>query len=185
MNYKDILNKFRPEMDKSIAFVKSELQKLRTGQASPVLVEGVIVDYMGTRLSVKQLGSISCPEPRQIVIQPWDKSSIEFIERALSQANLGMSPVVDANTIRLNMPALTEDYRKELVKILSERKETARQVIRKWREEAWKEVQEKFVAKELREDDKFRAKDDLQKMVDEYNKKIDELVEAKNKEIMG
>ncbi len=185
MNYKDILIKYRPEFEKILVFLKNEMQKVRTGQASPVLVESVIVDYMGTKLPIKQLGSISCPEPRQIVIQPWDKSSIEPIEKALSQANLGMSPVVDKDCIRLILPPLTEEYRKELQKVIAEKKEMSRQTIRKWRETAWSEIQEKFTAKEIREDDKFRGKDELQKMVDEYNAKIEEAIAAKIKEIMG
>lgn len=185
MIYKDIFKKYDDEFKRTLEFLKNELQKLRAGLASPSLVEDVVVDYMGTKLPMKQIGSISCPEPRQIVIQPWDKSCLESIERAIRDSELGLSPVVDSDVVRINMPVMTEDYRKDLKKNISQKKEAARQTIRRWREEAWREVQKKVTNNELTEDDKFKAKDELQKLVDTANKEADEIADKKEKEIMG
>jgi len=183
MDYKEIINKIRPEFDKVVSFLEREMAKIRTGRASPSLVEDIIVECFGQKFPLKQLAAISSPGPRQIIIQPWDKSYIEPIEKALSQSSLGTSPVVDKDLIRLSLPPLSEEYRKNLLRILSEKQEEAKKTVRRWREEAWDEIQEKFKEKEIREDDKFRAKDELQKLVDEYHKKIEEMGERKKKEI--
>jgi len=183
MAYKEIIEKIRPELEKAIKFLEGELQKIRTGRASPALVENIMVDCFGQKLPLKQLAAISCPEPKQILIQPWDKSYIEGIEKALSQANLGASPVVDKDVIRLTLPSLTEEFRKDLLRVLSEKKEQAKQTVRRWREEVWREIQDQFKEGNIREDDKFKAKDELQELIDEYNKKIEELGEKKKREI--
>ena len=183
MDYKEIIKKVEPEMDKVIQFFENELIKLRTGQASPSLVEDIVVDYMNAKLPIKQLGAISSSGPRNIVIQPWDKMSIEAIEKAIFQAGLGLSPIVEKEVIRISTPSLTEEHRKNLLRVLAEKIEEAKQTIRHWREQAWKEVQDGFKAGEVREDDKFRGKDELQKLVDKYNDKIGEIGERKNKEI--
>jgi ribosome recycling factor len=142
-----------------------------------------MVDVFGQKMPIKQLGAISAPEPRQLVIQPWDKSYVEPIERALSQSNMGTSPVVDRDVIRVNLPTLTEEYRKNLLKLLSEKEEESRKTIRKWREEAWGEIQEKTRTGEIREDDKFKAKDELQEIVDSFIQKVESLGDKKRKEI--
>jgi len=184
MEYKEIIDNIKPELDKVISFLERELTKIRTGRASVSLVEDIIVDCFGQKLPLKQLAAISSPEPKQIVIQPWDKSYVESIEKAISNSSLGTSPVVDKDVIRVILPPLSDDYRKTLVRVLSERQEEARKTIRHWRGKAWEEVQEKTKTGEIREDDKFRAKDELQKLVDEYNKKIEEMGERKEKEIL-
>ncbi len=183
MDYKEITNKIKPELEKIISFLEAEAAKLHTGRASVSLVENIIVDCFGSKLQLRQLGTISCPEPRQIVIQPWDKSYIEPIEKAIFAAGIRATPVVDKDVVRINLPPFTEEFRKIMLKQMAERSEEARQAIRRWRDEAWREVQDKARAGEIREDDKFRAKDELQKMVDEYNKKIDSLNEKKRKEL--
>ncbi|MCJ7829565.1 ribosome recycling factor [Patescibacteria group bacterium] len=182
--YKEIINKIRPEFDKVMSFLERELAKIRTGRASVSLVEDITVECFDQKFPLKQLAAISLSEPRQIIIQPWDKSYIEPIEKALSRSSLGMSPVVDKDLIRLSLPSLSEEYRKNLLRVLSEKQEDARKTIRRWREKAWDEIQEKFKEKEIREDDKFRAKDELQKLVDEYHKKIEGVEERKKKEII-
>jgi len=182
-DYKDIIKKIRPELDKVIVFLERELAKVRTGRASISLVEDIVVDCFGSKLPLKQLAAISNPEPKQIVIQPWDKSYVESIERAISSSSIGAAPIVDKDVIRITFPSMSDEYRKELLRILSEKQEEARKTIRHWRGEAWEEVQEKTKQGEIREDDKFKAKDDLQKLVDEYSKKIDDLGERKKKEI--
>ncbi len=182
--YKEIIEKIKPEFEKVINFLEGELTKIRTGRASPSLVENTIVECFGQKFPLKQLAAISSQGPKQIVIQPWDKSYIEPIEKALSKSSLGTSPVVDKDLIRISLPPLSDEYRKSLLKIISEKQEEARKTIRRWREKAWDEIQEKSKEGEIREDDKFRAKDELQELVDEYNKKIEEMVERKKKEIM-
>lgn len=181
--YKEIIKKIIPELDKAISFLEGEFSKIRTGRASPALVENIVVDCFGAKFPLKQLAAISSPEPKQVVIQPWDKSYIEGIEKALSASSLGVSPVVDKDVIRITLPALSEDYRKNLLKILAEKQEDVRKTVRHWREKCWHEIQEAEKAGEIREDDKFKAKDELQELVDEYNEKIDKLGEKKEKEI--
>lgn len=183
MEYREIINKIKPELDKVVNFFEGEMAKIRTGRATPSLVEDVIADIFGQKMPLKQLGAISVPEPRQLIIQPWDKSYVEPIERALLQSNIGFSPVVDRDIIRINLPPITEEYRKNLAKILSEKEEEARKTIRKWREQAWGEIQEKTREGKIREDDKFKAKDELQKLVDEYVGKIENMGEKKRKEL--
>jgi len=184
VNYKDIVNRIRPELDKVISFLERELAKIRTGRASPSLVEDIVVECFGQKFPLKQLAAISTPEPKQILIQPWDRSYIEPITSALSRAGLGALPIVDKDLIRISLPPLSEEYRKNLIKIISEKKEEARKTIRRWRQAAWDEIQEGFREGKIREDDKFRAKDELQELVDEYNQKIEEIGERKKKEII-
>ncbi len=185
MLYKEIIDKIKPEMEKVIDFLEREIAKIRTGQASPSLVEDIIVECFGQKLPLKQLAAISCPEPRQIVIQPWDKSYIESIEKAVSRSSLGIAPVVSKDLIRVSLPVLSSEYRERLEGVLSEKMEEAKKTIRHWREEAWKEIQEDFKESKIREDDKFRGKDELQDLINEYNKKIEEIGGRKKKEIMG
>ena len=183
MEYKEIIEKVEPEMEKVISFLERELAKIRTGRASASLVEDIVVECFNQKFPLKQLAAISSPGPKQIVVQPWDKSYIEPIEKAISRSSLGIAPIVDKDLIRISLPPLSDEYRGTLLRILSEKQEEARKTIRHWRGEAWEEVQEKTKDGEIREDDKFRAKDKLQELVDEYNKKIDEMGERKKKEI--
>lgn len=184
IDYKEIINKIRPELDKVIDFLERELAKIRTGRASPSLVEDVIVDCFGQNFPLKQLAAISIPEPKKILIQPWDKSYIAGIISALEKTGIGANPILDKDVIRIELPPLNEEYRKELLRLLSQRQEDARKTIRRWREEAWDEIQEGERAGKIREDDKFRGKDELQKLVDEYNEKIENLGEKKKQEIL-
>lgn len=165
-------------------FFNRELSKIRTTRLSPSLVEDIVVECFGERFPLKQLAAISSPEPRQIIIQPWDKSYIEPIEKAISNSGAGAAPVVDKDLIRVSFPPLSEEYRKGLIRFLSEKQEEARKTIRRWREAAWEEIQNKTRSGEIREDDKFRAKEELQNLVEEYGKKIEDSGEKKKKEIM-
>jgi len=185
MEYKDIIKKIEPEMERVISFLERELVKIRTGRASASLIEDIVVECFNQRFPLKQLAAISSPGPKQIVVQPWDKSYIEPIEKAISHSSLGAAPIVDKDLIRISLPPLSDEYRGTLLRILSEKQEEARKTIRHWRGDAWEEVQEKTKQGEIREDDKFRAKDKLQELVDEYNKKIDEIGERKKKEILA
>ncbi len=183
MNYKEFIDKVRPEFEKAFKFLEGELVKIRTSRASPTLVEDIQVNYLGDKFTLKQLAAISCPQPNQIVIQPWDASYIESIEKAILQSGLGMSSAVDKNVIRLNLPMLTEEYRHSLVKLLNEKAEGTHQTMRHWRDDAWNKIQAAQKEKQLSEDDKFRGKDGLQKLIDEYAKKIKDLVEKKKNEL--
>jgi len=184
INYKEIINKIKPETDKVINFLEREMAKIRTSRASPFLVEDVVVECFGQKFPLKQLAAISVPEPREILIQPWDKSYVQGITLALEKTGIGSNPIVDKDVIRINLPLLTEEYRKNLLRALSNKQEEARKTIRRWREEAWREIQEGAKEGKIREDDKFRAKDELQKLIDDYNEKIEKMGEGKKKEIM-
>jgi len=184
MTYKEFIEKAKLEFEKAFKFLEGELQKIRTSRASPALVEDITVDAFGSKFPVKQLGAISTPSTNQIVIQPWDISYIEPIQKAIANSGLGMSSAVDKNLIRLNLPLLTEEYRQQLTKTLNEKAEHARQTIRRHREDAWNKIQDAQKSKQISEDDKFRGKDELQKLIDEYNKKIKDLVEKKTKELI-
>lgn len=183
MPYKDFIDNVRPEFEKAFKFLEQETAKIRTSRASPAMVEDIEVSAFGSKFSLKQLGSISTPQTNQIVIQPWDTSYIEPIEKAIAQSGLGMSSAVDKNVIRLNLPLLTEEYRQGLGKVLNEKSEQTRQIIRRWRDDAWNKIQDAFKEKKISEDDKFRGKDELQKVVDEFNEKIKNLIERKKQEI--
>lgn len=184
MDYKEIIKKIRPEMDRVVGFLEREMAKIRTGRASISLVEDIVVECFGQKFPLKQLAAISSPTPKEIIIQPWDRSYIEPIEKAVSQSSLGASPIVEKEVIRISLPPLSEDYRKNLIRILLEKQEEAKKTIRHWRGEAWDEIQEKLKEREIREDDKFRAKDELQELIDEYSEKIEQMGERKKNEIL-
>ncbi|MFZ2187881.1 MAG: ribosome recycling factor [Candidatus Moraniibacteriota bacterium] len=162
----------------------SEAAKIRTGRANPGLVEGLIVDYYGTKTPLKQIASIAIPEARQIVIQPWDKGSLVQIEAAIRESDLGLNPGNDGLAIRIILPSLTEDRRRDLVKALNSRAEESRIAIRTIREGIWKDIQDKERAGEISEDDKFLGKDELQKVVDDYNQKLEAVRKKKEEEIL-
>ena len=180
---KQILEKTKPELEKAVEFFHQELAKIRTGQASPALVEDIMVDVQGILLPIKQLAGISSPERRQILIQPWDPAHLGPMEKAIFKGNLGVSPVVEGKNLRITLPALTQEYRQTLLHLLSEKSEQTKQTFRKWRDEAWGKIQEGERAGDIREDDKFKGKEDLQQLIDEYTKKVDDLVEKKKAEI--
>jgi len=184
IDYKEIIKKIIPELDKVVSFFEKELLKIRTGRISPALIEDISVECFGQKFPLKQLASISILDPKQLVISPWDKSYIEPIEKAVFSSNLGVSPIVEKDSIRISFPPISEEYKKNFLLIISEKQEEANKTIRKWREKAWEEIQEKTKEGEIKEDDKYRAKEELQEIVDEYNKKIKELSDKKRKEIM-
>lgn len=181
---KKIIEDEKIELDNSIEHLLSEMGKIRTGRANPALVESLMVDYYGSKTPLKQVASINTPEARLLVIQPWDKGALTAIESAIRESDLNLNPNNDGQVIRINIPPLTEERRKELVKLLNQKAEDAKISIRNIREEAWKEIQNMKKEGNISEDDKFSGKDQLQKVVDEYNKKIDEIREKKEKEIM-
>jgi len=181
--YEDIIKKIKPELDKVIDHFKGEAVKIRTSRANPAVVEDIKVDCFGQKMTIKELGSISCPQTNQIVISPWDKSYMEPIEKAISQSNLGLNPVVSGGVIRLSLPMLTDERRQNLLKLLSEKKEEAYQTIRHWRNEASNEMKKAFESNKIGEDEKYKGKEKLQEAIDKYNDKIEKIAKQKVKEI--
>lgn len=181
--YKQIIESKKSDLEKAVEHLETEVGKLRTGRANPAMVESLMVDYYGTKTPLKQVASISIPEPRSIVIQPWDVDSLVNIEAAIKDSDLGVNPNNDGQSIHLNIPPLTEERRIDLVKILNQKAEESRVSVRNAREEAWKEIQNMEKEGKISEDDKFRGKDDLQKITDEYNNKVEKIRNKKEKEI--
>ena len=182
--YQSIVNDRKEFFEEAIQHFSSEMAKLRTGRATPALVDSLLVDYYNTRSPIKQIASVSAPEARLVVISPWDKGSMVMIEAAIREANLGLNPSNDGQVIRLNIPPLTEDRRREMVKSLNRLAEETRIAVRTIREDSWKEIQKAEEEGLMSEDDKFRGKDVLQEVVESYNVRIEELREKKEKEIM-
>jgi ribosome recycling factor len=178
------IQNFKKELEKVVERLKGGVVSLRTGRATPALVEDLEVDYYGSKTPLKAIASISSPEPRTLVISPWDKNAIQPIEKAIISSSLGLNPVTDRDAIRLSIPSLTEERRKELTKLLGKHMEEARIHVRKEREDAIREIDAQEKAKEISEDQKFRERGEVQKAVDEINKKIEDLGKAKEKEIM-
>lgn len=168
-----------------IGHLTSELSSLRTGRATSALIEDLEVDYYGTKTPLKAIAAIGNPDPRTLTIQPWDKNAIQPIEKAIQISPLGLNPIADRDIIRLSIPPLTEERRKDLVKILGRYVEDARITVRKEREEALRAIDAQFKAKDISEDDRFRHRADIQKQVDEINQKIEDIAAAKEKEIMA
>lgn len=168
-----------------IEHLKSEITSLRTGRATPALVEDLEVDYYGSKTQLKAIAAIGNPDPRTLTIQPWDKGAMQAIEKAIQTSPLGLNPVADRDLIRLSIPSLTEERRKELVKLLGRYVEDARIGVRKEREDSLRAIDTQFKSKEIGEDDRFRQRADIQKIVDELNKKIEDTALAKEKEIMA
>lgn len=182
--YKELISQRKKDIDAVFEFAKNEAAGIRTGRASSSLVEDIQVDYLGSRLKIKELATINIPEPRMILIQPWDKGGIPAIEKGIRDSSLGLNPVTDSNGLRLNLPALTEERRKEFIKLLKQKIEDARIKMRQIREDILKKVQAEVREKKAAEDDLFRAKEELQKIIDDFNKKIDDLFKRKEQELM-
>ena len=180
----DVFKDVRSRMQKAVEVLQSDLATLRTGRASPALLEKVKVDYYGTQLPLNQIASISAPEPRLLVIRPWDANALPEIEKAILKSELGLTPMNDGKVIRINIPRLTEERRKELVRIVAKRVEEAKVAVRNCRRDGLEQLRELQDEKLISEDEFYRAKDKLQEITDEFIEKIDELGELKKKEIM-
>lgn len=175
----------KQEGTRIVEHLKSEIVSLRTGRATSALVEDLEVEYYGSKTPLKAIAAISTPDPRTLVIQPWDKNAMQPIEKAIQVSPLGLNPVADRDVIRLTIPMLTEERRKDLTKLLGRMVEDARIAVRKEREDALRAIDVQLKAKEISEDDRFRQRNDIQKQVDELNKKIEDVALTKEKEIMG
>ena len=178
-----VLDDTRSNMDKSIQHFENELIKIRAGKASPSVVDGIMVDYYGTPTALNQVSNISTPDAKTIMIQPWEKSMIDAIEKALMQSNVGITPGNNGEVIRLVVPQLTEERRRDLVKKVKHEGENARVSIRNSRREANEEY--KQMQKDgLSEDETKTAEDNIQKLTNEYSEKVDKIVDSKEEDIM-
>lgn len=180
----NVINHADERMNKAISALKRELSVLRAGRANPALLERVQVDYYGTPTPVTQMANVSIPEARLITIQPWDRSQLGPIEKAILKSDLGLTPTNDGNVIRLMIPALTEERRAELVKVVKKEGEEAKVAIRNVRRDANDSFKKLQKDGEISEDDLKRNQDVIQKSTDSYIAQVDKLIQEKEKEIM-
>lgn len=172
------------KMDKAIQQLNNEMTKVRTGRASPSLVDSIRVDYYGTVTPLKQMAQVSIPDAKTVQITCWDQSAVPLIEKAIIAANIGLTPNVDGKLIRLNVPPLSEDRRKEIAKQVKAHGEDTKIAIRGVRRDANEEVKKKKDAKEISEDEAKTQQDRIQKLTDDHVQKIDEIIKAKTEEIL-
>lgn len=179
-----IVSQTKKNMDEALDFMQNELRKFKTGRAQSALVEDILVEYYGTKTPLKQIATISVPEPAMIAISPFDKNSMKDIEKAISESKLNLTASNDGQIIRIKIPPLTEERRQELAQVLNQKVEEVKVSIRSSREETMKKLKDMENAKQISEDEKFKIKEDLDKLVEEYNKKIEEIRKTKEEEIM-
>lgn len=184
MSSDDILRDAEERMKKTAEGFRKDLMAMRAGRANPAMLEKIVVDYYGTPTPVNQLATISVPEPRLIVIQPWDKSIVSAIERAILKSDLGINPRTDGAIIRLAIPSLTRERRQELVKTTRKRAEEERVSVRNIRRDANDMIKELEKKGEISEDGSRRVLERVQEITDKYIKEIDAILKAKEKEIM-
>lgn len=178
------VNEARDRMDKAVEAVRREFSTVRTGKASPAILEHVKVEAYETQMPLEQLATITAPEARTLVVQPWDKNLAETIEKAIRNADLGLNPSNDGNVIHVPIPALNEERRQELVKVLHKMAEEGRISVRATRRDANETVKEQMKNGDISEDEGHRRLDKIQKLTDEYVGKIDALLKAKEKEVL-
>lgn len=181
---KEIFASHEERMKKSMEALKREYGSLRAGRATPALLDKVMVDYYGSPTPVMQVANISVPEPRMILIQPWEKNLLHDIEKAIMKSDLGLNPNSDGTAIRLTIPQLTQERRAELVKTVNKKAEDTKIALRNIRRDANDAVKKLEKNKEVTEDDAKKAQDDMQKLVDKYVKETDAVKAVKEKEIM-
>jgi ribosome recycling factor len=180
----DILKEARKKMESALAVYETDLHGMRGGRASPALVERLQIDYYGQETELRQLATISTPEPMQILIRPYDKSATKSIEKAIRSSDLNLNPNVEGDAIRLNMPPLTRERRQELVKFLHKRMEEARVAIRNIRRHSNDEIKEYEKEKLISEDEAEYGTEEIQKLTDKFISQIDEIGKHKEKEIL-
>ena len=180
----DLIQDAARRMDKSVETTQHEFNSIRTGRASAALLDHVSVDYYGTPTPLNQLSTINVPEPRMLTVQPFDPGSMKAIERAIMESDLGLTPSNDGKIIRLPIPQLTEERRKDLVKVVRQRAEDGRVAVRNVRRDVMHHLKELVNKGEAQADDEHRAEDRVQKLTDEHVQKIDELLKRKEAEIL-
>jgi len=181
---KEVFVSHEDRMKKSIEALKREYSTLRAGRATPALLDKIMVDYYNAPTPLNQVANISVPEPRMILIQPWEKTMLHEIEKAIMKSDLGLNPNSDGTAIRLSIPQLTQDRRAELVKSVNKKSEETKIAVRNIRRDANDVFKKMEKAKEVTEDEAKKAQDDMQKLVDKYIKEVDSVRAVKEKEIM-
>ncbi|MDR2141817.1 MAG: ribosome recycling factor [Deltaproteobacteria bacterium] len=180
----EIYADLKTRMEKTLTALARDYQKIRTGRASPAILDGLVANYYGSPTPLSQMASISAPEARLLVIQPWDLTALGEIEKALLKSELGLTPQSDGKVIRVNIPALTQERRKELAKLVRKTAEEAKVALRAIRREANEMVKDLKKGKEIGEDDQQKAEAQIQKITDDFVVKVDQAAAAKDKEIL-
>jgi ribosome recycling factor len=170
-------------MQKAVEVAQHDFATIRTGRANPLILEGIKVDYYGNSTPLNQLAGISVPEPRQLLITPWDRQTVDPIVKAIQASDIGLTPNSDGNVIRLNVPHLTEERRKDLIKLLHRRSEDHKVAVRNVRRDANEHLKAQEKNSEISEDDLKRLQDEVQKLTDKYNAELDKLTAAKESEL--
>ncbi len=181
---KEVVSEAEERMKKTIDVLRKDLASLRAGRATPALLDKILVDYYGVPTPINQMANVSVPEPRLLVIQPWDKSVISSIEKAILKSDLGLTPNNDGTVIRLSIPQLTQERRNELVKVVRKKAEDARVAIRNVRRDANEHLKDMEKKHEISEDDFKRAQEEVQKLTDKCIKDVDKILENKEQEVM-
>lgn len=184
MTLEEIFKDAEERMKKSVNHVQHELARIRTGRATPALLDAVKVEYYGSKVPLNQVATITAPEPRLLVVQPWEKRMIAEVEKAILQAELGLNPSNDGNVVRVPIPELSEERRQELLKLVKKYCEDGRVAIRNVRRDANEHIKKLEKAHEISEDSSHDAQDKIQKLTDKYIEEIDEILSHKEKEIM-
>ncbi|MDR2199960.1 MAG: ribosome recycling factor [Deltaproteobacteria bacterium] len=180
----DVYSDMKSRMDKTMKSLEKDFQKIRTGRATPAILDGLAANYYGTSTPLPQMASISVPEPRQLLIQPWDQSALGEIEKVILKSDLGLTPQNDGKVIRVNIPLLTQERRKELAKQVSRTAEEAKIALRAIRREGNDFLKELKTSKDISEDEQNKGEGQVQKITDEYVERVDALAKLKTKEIM-
>ena len=181
---KSVIRDSEERMKKSLEVVQQSLSSIRTGRANAGMVEHLRVDYYGTSTPLKQIANVTVPEPRMILIQPWDATAIKSVEKAILDSDLGISPVIDGKMVRLVVPPLTRERRDEMVKIVSKQAEEGHVAVRAIRREANEKIKQLEKEKKITEDDSFKSQEDIQKLTDKQIALIDQAKLAKEKELL-
>lgn len=180
----DVYRDLRDRMNKAVEALESDYKRLRTGRASISLVDGIKVDYYGSPTQLSQLATLTVPDPRTIMIQPWDTSVVGEIEKAILKSELGLTPMNDGKAIRISIPPLTAERRRDLVKVVKKKAEESKVAVRNIRRDINEKIKDLKKDKKVSEDEQFRAQDEIQKITDDYVKKIDGVYAIKEKEIL-
>lgn len=179
----EFLENFKKELKRIEESLKIEFSSLRVGRATPALVENILIDCYGLKVPIKQLASISAPEPRILIIEPWDKNVLSSLEKAILSSNLGLSPIVNKNLIKISIPPLTEERKNALIKIIGSKLEETKIKCRNGRDKTIKEINALFESKKITEDERFKIKEEIQKLIYLTNENLENLLKLKEEEI--
>ncbi|MDH4358674.1 MAG: ribosome recycling factor [Candidatus Berkelbacteria bacterium] len=181
--YQQEIKTLKQKFDQIAGRLSEDLATVRTGRASTSLVENITVSYYGSTAPLKQMATLSTPDPSQIVIQPWDKNSLGDIELAIRNSDLNLSPVNDGNAVRVVLPPMTQERRDELIRNIHRKGEEARVALRSVRQDSWEKVKKMEKDKKITEDDRYAAEKELNELIDSYNQKVEEAIVNKEKEL--